>query len=147
MAASNPIKNSLSYKSCHLSYHAECLTGRGTPDYKGAWSCPLCQYHNAAIKHEAALIKDFRWRKAIETCSEAQTETIQTTHNSSISYSVEALVSLEYSFSLWASRKRTNAEDGPEAGLRKTQWDSLFSSLLCSSEQHVRVQDSAGDSQ
>jgi hypothetical protein len=39
------------------------------------------------------------------------------------------------------AKKDECAEDGPKAGLRKTQWDSLFSSLLCSSEQHVRAQD------
>jgi hypothetical protein len=101
-------KNSLSCKSCHLSYHAECLTDCGTPDCKGARSCPLCQHHNAAIKHETALVKDFRRRQS-QTCSEAQTETTQTTHDSSISYSTEALISLVHSFSLWPSRKRMNA--------------------------------------
>src|SRR5271169_4796067 len=39
------------------------------------------------------------------------------------------------------AKKDKCAEDGPEAGLRKTQWGSLFSSLLCSSKQHVREQD------
>jgi hypothetical protein len=39
------------------------------------------------------------------------------------------------------TKKDKCAEGGPEASLRKTQWGSLSSSLLCSSGEHVRVQD------
>jgi hypothetical protein len=39
------------------------------------------------------------------------------------------------------AKKNKCAEGGPEVGLRKTQWGSLFSSLLCSPEQRVRAQD------